>query len=95
MPKPTFNFVHNDYRAAVRVHTPGYSDVPPRGRRTGRSYSQGAVVDLVTADVNDDWVSVLTVDGVWINVWGLWHYGEPLGVTLCRILVTPKPSLSM
>ena len=92
--KPVLDFDRNTYIATVTCRScPGYT-APAYGQgghRTGRSYGRGEAVEVIMIQDCDTYVSALTADNVWINVWCLHNLqGQPVGVYFCTLAARPR-----
>ena len=73
---------------ARRFCLPGYTEPPPHGRRIpGFRALPGDRLVIVALHSTERFVSALTEDGVWVNLWTLYNLrGEPVGVLFADIL---------
>ena len=67
---------------------PGYTEPYPDGVKTLFKYPKGALVDIVCAQDCVDYISALTIDGCWINIWAYRNLnGDPSGVRFCLPII--------
>ena len=92
-PKPELKFERHDYTARVRITAlPACSAPYPHGWRCSTTYRRGTSVRAVDAQVSAcrTYLSALTVNGEWINVWTVTNLrGEPRGVNFCWLTAIP------
>ena len=93
-PKPALDFeAFAAYVATVLCSScPGYSAPCGRGgHKVGEPYPKHSRVSVVATEDCGEYVSALTVDGTWINVWALRNLGgAPVGVNFCSL--APRPA---
>ena len=88
-PRPCWNG-HEVWATVRSPRCPGYSEpFGENGQRTGISWERGQSVRIYAIHNSScgDYVSALTGDGSWINVWCRWNTNAQalIGCHLCRI----------
>ena len=89
------DFDSYEYMVVVNCPScPGYTEPYGRGgQKTGTRYPRGAEVRIVAVEDRGNYVSALTEQGDWINIWSLRNRrGAPVGVNFCEVMCRGLPA---